>query len=197
MASPVMLDSTRSIKLVSGSAVGRAAKPQSPPAVKLYIHPFQFTTQIKSSPFGARRVPNCTGSRRLTSSCTVIMSSEDYPASSSVTHSARQGADSPPDLRLLHYNDVYHLQESSSHPCGGVSRFQTVCNYYRNDPSFKGQPKLLTFFSGDAYNPSLESSVTKGRHMVPILNAIGTDVACVGVRIIQSPPCVHAGLAEC
>jgi 5'-nucleotidase len=38
----------------------------------------------------------------------------------------------------------------------------------------------MTFFSGDAFNPSLESSVTKGRHMVPILNEIKTSVACLG-----------------
>lgn len=60
---------------------------------------------------------------------------------------------------------------------------------------------MITLFSGDAFNPSLESSVTKGmvgpvllerllwawlteagRHMVPVLNMVGADVACVGVR---------------
>ncbi|KAF2116296.1 5'-nucleotidase-like protein [Lophiotrema nucula] len=86
----------------------------------------------------------------------------------------------PPDLRLLHYNDVYHVDASSAEPVGGIARFQTLINYYRDDGRFKDQPKLLTFFSGDAFNPSLESSVTKGSHMVPILNGIGTDVACVG-----------------
>lgn len=54
-------------------------------------------------------------------------------------------------------------------------------NYYRSDQRFAGQPEVLTFFSGDAFNPSIESTVTKGRHMVPFLNTIGTDVACVGV----------------
>ncbi|KIW42176.1 hypothetical protein, variant [Exophiala oligosperma] len=86
----------------------------------------------------------------------------------------------PPDLRIIHYNDVYHLDSSSAEPVGGVARFQTLCNYYRNDGRFKGQPKLITLFSGDAFNPSLESSVTKGSHMVPVLNMIGTDAACVG-----------------
>ncbi|KAL6243254.1 hypothetical protein RBB50_009806 [Rhinocladiella similis] len=86
----------------------------------------------------------------------------------------------PPDLRILHYNDVYHLDSSSAEPVGGVARFQTLCNYYRNDGRFEGQPKLVTLFSGDAFNPSLESSVTKGSHMVPVLNMIGTDAACVG-----------------
>ncbi|KIW76035.1 hypothetical protein Z517_10780 [Fonsecaea pedrosoi CBS 271.37] len=87
----------------------------------------------------------------------------------------------PPDLRLLHFNDVYHLDAFSREPVGGVTRFQTVCNYYRNDERFSGQPDLIPLFSGDAFNPSLESSVTKGRrHMVPVLNMIGTQVACVG-----------------
>ncbi|EHY57146.1 hypothetical protein HRR80_009175 [Exophiala dermatitidis] len=85
-----------------------------------------------------------------------------------------------PDLRILHYNDVYHIDASSAEPVGGFARFQTVCNYYRNDDRFAAQPNVITIFSGDAFNPSLESSVTKGSHMVPVLNMIGTDVACVG-----------------
>lgn len=54
-------------------------------------------------------------------------------------------------------------------------------DYYRSHPRFAHQPNILTFFSGDAFNPSLESTITKGRHMVPFLNKAGTDVACVGV----------------
>jgi hypothetical protein len=42
------------------------------------------------------------------------------------------------------------------------ARFQTLVNYYRDDERFKDQPKVLTFFSGDAFNPSIESSITKG-----------------------------------
>lgn len=68
----------------------------------------------------------------------------------------------PPDLRLLHYNDVYHIDAGTAEPVGGIARFQTLVNYYRDDDRFKHHPKLLTFFSGDAFNPSLESSVTKG-----------------------------------
>lgn len=89
----------------------------------------------------------------------------------------------PPDLRILAYNDVYHVEAGSAEPVGGIARFQTVVNHYRSDPQYADQSKLITLFSGDAFNPSLESSVTKGRHMVPILNNIGTDVACVGVSM--------------
>lgn len=87
---------------------------------------------------------------------------------------------SPPDLRLLHYNDVYHLDASSAEPVGGIARFMTVCNEYQQGDRFNGQPACLTLFSGDAFNPSLESSITKGSHMVPILNALGTDCASLG-----------------
>jgi 5'-nucleotidase len=100
------------------------------------------------------------------------------PTESITYRSNRSGA---PDLRLLHFNDVYHVEGGSREPAGGAARFQTVVNQYRSDPKFANQSHLLTFFSGDAFNPSLESSVTKGRHMVPVLNGIGTDVACVGV----------------
>jgi len=71
-------------------------------------------------------------------------------------------ASSPPDLRLLHYNDVYHLDPSSSEPAGGTARFVSVCNEYRDGERFQGQPLLVTLFSGDVFNPSLESSITKG-----------------------------------
>lgn len=77
--------------------------------------------------------------------------------------SGRSGAtDSPPDLRILHYNDVYHVEPGSREPVGGVARFQTLCDFYAKDERFAEAPRLLTLFSGDAFNPSLESSVTKG-----------------------------------
>ncbi|KAF1989683.1 5'-nucleotidase [Aulographum hederae CBS 113979] len=95
--------------------------------------------------------------------------------------------DGPPHLRFLHYNDVYHVDPSSAEPVGGIARFQSLVNYYRSDGRFgygvkggESTSDLVTFFSGDAFNPSLESSVTKGSHMVPVLNGIGTDIACVG-----------------
>ncbi|KAG6293948.1 hypothetical protein E4U46_006962 [Claviceps purpurea] len=85
-----------------------------------------------------------------------------------------------PDIRILHYNDVYHVDAASAEPVGGLARFITLCREYQEGKPSEGQPKILTLFSGDAFNPSLESSVTKGRHMVPVLNAIKTDCACVG-----------------
>lgn len=88
--------------------------------------------------------------------------SVDNPTIDDVVTYSSGDHDSPPDLRILHYNDVYHVEPSSAEPVGGYARFKTLCNYYRSDSKFAGQSDLLTFFSGDAFNPSLESSVTKG-----------------------------------
>lgn len=85
--------------------------------------------------------------------------------SESITYSSGN-KDNPPELRFIHYNDVYHVDASSAEPVGGIARFQNVINYYRNDEKFKGQPELLVFFSGDAFNPSTESSITKGKRCV-------------------------------
>ncbi|KAI1371120.1 Metallo-dependent phosphatase [Hypoxylon crocopeplum] len=103
----------------------------------------------------------------------------EAPPDESVTYSSGTH-DGPPDLRIVHYNDVYHVDPSSSEPVGGVARFMSLIKHYEEDEKFKGQPSLVTLFSGDAFNPSLESSVTKGDHMVPLLNSIGTDAAALG-----------------
>lgn len=107
------------------------------------------------------------------------MSLDDSPSSKSITFAS--GRTGPPDLRLVHYNDVYHIEAGSAEPVGGIARFTSAVNSYRLESQYEGQSKLITLFSGDAFNPSLESSVTKGRHMVPFLNNLGTDIACVGV----------------
>ena len=88
---------------------------------------------------------------------------DNPPPTEQVTCEPAGGApNTPPHLRFLHYNDVYHVEAGSREPVGGYARFQTLVNYYRDDEKFQDQPKLLTFFSGDAFNPSIESSVTKG-----------------------------------
>jgi 5'-nucleotidase len=85
----------------------------------------------------------------------------DKPSAEDIIIYGKDGK-GPPDLRLLHYNDVYHVDASSAEPVGGIARFMTLSKFYRNDEKFKEQPELISLFSGDAFNPSLESSVTKG-----------------------------------
>ena len=87
---------------------------------------------------------------------------------------------SQPSLRLLHFNDIYHIHPGTQDPIGGFARFSTLVNYYQSSPRFAHLPEALTLFSGDAFNPSLESSVTKGAHMVPVLNHLNTAAACLG-----------------
>lgn len=79
-----------------------------------------------------------------------------------VTTSSGRDLESPPDLRLLHYNDVYHIDPSSAEPVGGIGRFMTLVREYRDGARFADQPGLIPLFSGDSFNPSVESTVTKG-----------------------------------
>ncbi|KAK4690858.1 hypothetical protein P7C71_g6026, partial [Lecanoromycetidae sp. Uapishka_2] len=95
------------------------------------------------------------------------MSFESAADSESVTYQSGRGGQCPPELRILHFNDVYHIESGSAEPIGGIARFQTVSNHYRSDPKFANQSKLITLFSGDAFNPSLESSVTKAEKTAP------------------------------
>ncbi|KAF0455054.1 Metallo-dependent phosphatase [Gigaspora margarita] len=82
-----------------------------------------------------------------------------------------------PKLQFLHFNDVYHLAPQKREPVGGAARFATVIKEFRES---YGVESSCVFFSGDAFNPSVESSVSKGAHMVPALNAFGIDAACLG-----------------
>lgn len=84
-----------------------------------------------------------------------------------------------PVLTLLHFNDVYNVEPRRKEPVGGIARFATRMRELRAEASARGE-EALCLFSGDAFNPSLTSTVTKGAHMVPALNAVGIDVACYG-----------------
>ncbi|ELT96847.1 hypothetical protein CAPTEDRAFT_120927 [Capitella teleta] len=76
-------------------------------------------------------------------------------------------------LTILHFNDVYNIEPRDQEPVGGAARFHTAVK-----ERLALNPLIL--FSGDVFNPSLMSAVTKGKQMVPILNAIGVHCAVVG-----------------
>ncbi|KAJ1948861.1 hypothetical protein FBU59_001401 [Linderina macrospora] len=78
-------------------------------------------------------------------------------------------------LRILHFNDVYHVAAGTKEPVGGAARFAHLMHTLQQDPS-----PTLTLFSGDAYFPSLESSISCGEHMLPVLNKLGIDAATLG-----------------
>jgi 2',3'-cyclic-nucleotide 2'-phosphodiesterase (5'-nucleotidase family) len=87
-------------------------------------------------------------------------------------------------LRIIHFNDVYHLNEGSIEPVGGAARFHTAVHEARKHMfGYDAQDDILVVFSGDCFNPSIESSVTKGKHMVPFMNTLNIDVACYGNHV--------------
>jgi len=81
--------------------------------------------------------------------------------------------DAPTTITIVHFNDVYNIESGTQEPVGGAARFMTAVRRLADrDP--------LILFSGDALNPSLMSTVTNGRQMVPVLNAIGVHCALYG-----------------
>ncbi len=59
-------------------------------------------------------------------------------------------------LTILHFNDVYELNPRNREPVGGAARLATRIKEHAAD-------NPLVLFSGDAFNPSLLSTVTKVR----------------------------------
>ncbi|KAF9236777.1 Metallo-dependent phosphatase-like protein [Melanogaster broomeanus] len=76
------------------------------------------------------------------------------------------------EVSFLHFNDVYHIAQPTV-----LGRFAHV---FRQAKTLPEAERPITIFSGDAFSPSLESSVMKGEHMVPVLNHLLIDVACYG-----------------
>ncbi|XP_043833537.1 mannosylglucosyl-3-phosphoglycerate phosphatase-like [Dromiciops gliroides] len=79
----------------------------------------------------------------------------------------------PSDLTILHFNDVYDVDPRVEEPVGGAARFATTVKKF----SFLNP---LLIFSGDCLNPSVLSTITKGKHMIPILNELGVHFAVFG-----------------
>ncbi|KAK3282666.1 hypothetical protein CYMTET_9609 [Cymbomonas tetramitiformis] len=76
-------------------------------------------------------------------------------------------------LTIIHFNDVYEIASGQYEPVGGAARFAHVLKTYDNE-------RPLTFFSGDALNPSIVSQVTHGSHMIDVLNMMNITCACIG-----------------
>ena len=55
-------------------------------------------------------------------------------------------------VTILHFNDVYHIEERETEPVGGAARFVTAINNMKDlNP--------LVLFSGDAFSPSPSKKV--------------------------------------
>lgn len=77
------------------------------------------------------------------------------------------------ELTILHFNDVYNIEPREKEPVGGAARFATKVASFRHV-----NPMIV--FSGDCLNPSTMSSVTGGKQMIPILNALNVNIAVFG-----------------
>ena len=82
-------------------------------------------------------------------------------------------------LKFIHFNDVYHVAPRATEPKAGAARF---VQKIRDLQSHAAPDQVPVLFSGDVFNPSTLSSITRGHHMVPVINRI-VDVACVGRRL--------------
>ncbi|KDR81434.1 hypothetical protein GALMADRAFT_239326 [Galerina marginata CBS 339.88] len=89
-------------------------------------------------------------------------------------------------LPILHFNDVYRVtpQKVASRSSGtiDVTQFAALADDLRSQWTHRpdGKRDGLLLFSGDVFSPSVESSVTRGSHMVPVLNELGIDVSVTG-----------------
>ena len=77
-------------------------------------------------------------------------------------------------LRVIHFNDVYNIEESQQEPVGGGARFTTLIK------SLCSEAPTLIVFSGDAFSPSKLSLMAKGEQMVGVLNELNIHAACIG-----------------
>jgi 5'-nucleotidase len=81
--------------------------------------------------------------------------------------------DKEPVLRIIHFNDFYDIQPIGKNGEGGVYYFKALLDQKRNN-------KTLTLFSGEAFSPSILSTLFHGWHMVQALQQLKIDAACFG-----------------
>nr|CAH8864270.1 unnamed protein product [Trichobilharzia regenti] len=77
-------------------------------------------------------------------------------------------------LDILHFNDVYNIEEQKQEPVAGAARFTTAL---KEHGAGKGS---IVLFSGDCLSPSYVSNATQGRHMPPIMNKMSIQCSLFG-----------------
>jgi 5'-nucleotidase len=89
-------------------------------------------------------------------------------------------------ISIAHFNDVYRVSPQkfakSSSETIDVSKFGGLLDSVRAQwqSGLDGKSNGLTLFSGDAFSPSMESSVTRGDHMV------GRSYSCAPTTKVRS-----------
>ncbi|KAJ3552991.1 hypothetical protein NM688_g3854 [Phlebia brevispora] len=91
-------------------------------------------------------------------------------------------------LNIAHFNDVYQVSQQKIHVNNkeesiDVTKFATlltdVTAKWEDKGDGRGKNGLIVF-SGDLFSPSIESSVTRGKHMPAIVNGLGIDIGVAG-----------------
>ncbi|EIN07679.1 Metallo-dependent phosphatase [Punctularia strigosozonata HHB-11173 SS5] len=91
-------------------------------------------------------------------------------------------------LPILHFNDVYRVNPFKLEPTRpetiDVCQFASMLDDIRDKWSLREGTETeregLVLFSGDVFSPSVESSVTRGSHMVPVMNELRPNVSLTG-----------------
>ncbi|KAF8431807.1 Metallo-dependent phosphatase-like protein [Boletus edulis BED1] len=88
-------------------------------------------------------------------------------------------------LSIVHWNDAYRVTPQKIFPNGDtidVTQFAALLDDIRGNWGLRsdGARDGLLLFSGDLFSPSVESTVTRGSHMVPVMNELAPDVALTG-----------------
>ena len=69
-------------------------------------------------------------------------------------------------LKIIHFNDVYNIEESKHEPVSGYARFYSALRTYDH-------VNPLILFSGDIFAPSKLSIFFEGKHMMPFVKKAG------------------------
>ncbi|KAI9570842.1 Metallo-dependent phosphatase-like protein [Boletus coccyginus] len=88
-------------------------------------------------------------------------------------------------LSVVHWNDAYRVTPQKVSPNGDtidVTQFAALLDDIRRNWRLRsdGERDGISLFSGDLFSPSVESTVTRGSHMVPVMNELAPDVALTG-----------------
>lgn len=86
-------------------------------------------------------------------------------------------------IRFVHFSDVFNLDPVYfDEPIGGAARFATKVQGIRNDliheHGYKLQPKIL--FGGNCVGPSPMSAISRGAHMIEMMNLLRVDYGTFG-----------------
>ncbi|XP_069950309.1 mannosylglucosyl-3-phosphoglycerate phosphatase isoform X3 [Cherax quadricarinatus] len=120
---------------------------------------------------GTKEASSASSSRHPAS--LTMVSAEASSESNAAPASTHHRGPRAPSITILHFNDVYNVEEQNTEPKAGAARFKTALRSFSDrDP--------LVLFSGDILAPSIMSSFTKGEHMVPVMNHLGIHCAVFG-----------------